>query len=231
MLATVVLPLVATWTAGSLLLVALAGQDAVPYEDLLLDPNATGRLPWYTGLISSLGVLGWTVAAVAAAAGAWISGQGGREQARQCLGGGALLSVLLLVDDLFQLHVVVSLGLGLSKVWFYGLYLLLGSWWLAHGRREIRRTRWPLLAAAAVALAGSVGVDQLVPPSLPALVAEDSCKFLGILAWGLYFVCTGRDIARSTLASSTLASSTMSRSETMSRSDLSPPREALYRRR
>jgi len=188
------------WAVASVFLGALAAQDVIPYEQLVLDPSAYGDVAWYTGLISNLGILGWTVATAVAATGGWLAGRAGRPGARALLRGGALYSSLLLLDDLFQLHVVVTHALGAPKAGFYGAYLVLGCWWAWTNARELRRTRWPLAAAAVAALSASVAVDQGMAAGSVALVAEDSCKFLGILAWGLYFVLTGRDIALSVLA-------------------------------
>lgn len=197
------------WSLASGLLAALTTQHTIPYEELMLDPTFYGHLPWYAGLVSNLGVLGWTASTVVAGAGAWMAAAGDRPGARQYLGGAALFSALLLLDDLFQLHVVVTHQLGLSKAPFYGLYLLMGSWWLAANWREAGRTRWPLLAAAGLALSASMAIDQGVPASPLALLAEDSSKFLGIVAWCLYFCLTAADISRSVLASSRLAPSLM----------------------
>lgn len=194
------LPLAGLWAAASVFLGALAAQHAIPYEQLVLDPNAYGDIAWYTGLVSNLGVLGWTVATVVATASGWLAGRAGRPGARHLLGGGGLYSALLLLDDLFQLHIVVTHALGVPKAAFYAVYLVLGCWWAAANGTELSRTRWPLAAAAVGALALSVAIDQGLPASSLALVAEDSCKFLGILAWGLYFVLTGRDITLSILA-------------------------------
>ena len=193
-------PLAILWLAGALLLAGLLSQEAVPYEELLLDPAHYQGRPWYTGLISNLGVLGWSTATVAAAGGSWLGRLGGRVGAAEMLRGGALLSGLLLLDDLFQLHIVVPHTLDLPKVVFYGLYGGLAGWWFIGTRLELLRTRWPLLAAAVAALSASVAVDRLWSGTGGGLIAEDSAKFLGILAWALYFVMTARDITRSVLA-------------------------------
>jgi len=180
------------------LLIAITKQNAIPYEDLLLDPSQYQGRPWYTGLVSNLGVLAWTVAAAAATGGAWIANAARRHGATAMLRGGALLTTLLLLDDLFQLHIIVPKTLGLPKVSFYGLYLVLSVWWLSSSWFELRRTRRLLLTAAVIALGCSVLFDQVAATG-GGLVAEDSAKFLGILAWALYFVTTTRDIARSVL--------------------------------
>lgn len=194
------LPLAASWLAGSALLLVVIRQEVIPREQLLLDPSSYSRVPWYAGMVSSFGILGWTTATVAAAAGAWIARIGDRPPAACLLRGGSLLSALLLLDDLFQLHIVVTGTLDIGKVDVYLIYLGLGSWWAITNRREAWRTRWPLLVAAVAALAGSAIADQVGPASETGVVVEDSLKFLGILAWAQYFAVTGRDIAASIVA-------------------------------
>ena len=191
------LPLAVLWLAGSVLLYVLIRQEAIPHEQLLLDPNSYSRLPWYSGMVSNLGILGWTTGAVSAAGGAWIAKLGGRAAAAEMFRGGSLLSVLLLLDDLFQLHVVVTKALDVPKVAFYGVYIALGTWWGLANRAEVMRTRWQLLVAAGAALAGSAIADQLAPQTGNGLVVEDSLKFLGILAWAQFYVITNRDVSRS----------------------------------
>ncbi|MEM9130925.1 MAG: hypothetical protein AAF962_11970 [Actinomycetota bacterium] len=195
------LPLVVVWLSGSIVLWALVRQDGIPYADLVLDPAQYERRPWYTGLVSNLGVLGWTTATVASAVGAGAAQRGGRSGAAQYLRAGASLSGLLLLDDLFQLHIIVPRTLGQPKMLFYGCYAVLAAWWAFSEARELLRTRWPLLAAAVGALATSVAVDVVGGGGEQALVIEDSAKFLGILAWALYFWMTTADIVGSLAAS------------------------------
>ncbi len=197
------MPLAALWLGACCLLVAMVLQNQVPYEDLLLDPTYASGLPWYMGMVSNLGVLGWTAAAVSGGLGSWTAQMANRRGAAMMLAGGSLLTVLLLFDDLFQLHVLVKPLLGLPK---WSAYLVYGSaamFWVGTQAVEIRRTRYGLLVAAATAFAVSLLLDQLAPAfdlsARGALVAEDSAKFFGILAWAQYFVLTSVDIVRSIL--------------------------------
>ena len=48
---------------------------------LFLDPAYVNGGTWYDGLVSQLGVVAWTVAAVSAAWSAWIASVSGRRQA------------------------------------------------------------------------------------------------------------------------------------------------------
>lgn len=195
-------PLASIWMFGLVVLGGLVAQRQVPYDQLLLDPNSVNRVPWYTGLVSNLGVLGWSVATTAGFFGTWIGRYGGRPNAATMLGRGAVLSSVLLLDDLFQLHVAVKPLFGISKPVVYLCYLLVGLWWLTTQHREIRRTRVELLVAAGAAFATSVLFDQAGTSTgtfsaQSALVIEDAAKFLGVLAWALYFVLTSSDIVRS----------------------------------
>ncbi len=187
-------PLAVVWAGAGLLLAVAHRQRTIPLETLVLDPAAHGGLPWYTGLISNLGILGWTTATVGAGLGAMAATHGARPGAATFLRTGALLSALLLLDDLFQLHSVIPRTVPVQKVGWYGLYLTLGLAWLAASQVEIRRTRWPLLAAACGALSTSVAVDLVGDGGRTALLAEDGAKFLGILAWAHYFAATANDI-------------------------------------
>lgn len=196
------IPLAIIWFVGLALLLGLVAQRQVPYDQLLLDPNNLNKVPWYTGLVSNLGILGWTTATATAFFGSGVARYGNRQAAASMLRRGGVLSCVLLFDDLFQLHVAVKPLFGVSKSMVYVAYLAVAGWWFVTQFREIRRTRVELLIAAGIAFAGSVIVDQVGAdaPGLSdqsALLVEDACKFLGVLAWALYFVMTSRDIVRS----------------------------------
>lgn len=198
------LPLALLWGAGATLLVGLISQNQVSYDQLLLDPNSVNGVPWYTGLVSNLGVLGWTTATSVGFVGAWIADVGDRPGAVSMLRGGALLSAILLLDDLFQIHILVKPLLGVPKAGVYAAYLLLTGWWAISQLQEIRRTRALLLSAAGFAFFLSVVVDQTGTKLFgladsTALLAEDAAKFLGVLAWAQYFVLTSTDVVRSIL--------------------------------
>ncbi len=196
------LPIAVIWAIGLVFLVGLALQRQVPYDELLLDPNNVAGIPWYTGLVSNLGILGWTTATVTAIFGAWIAHYGNRPAAARMLLHGAVLSAVLLFDDLLQLHVILKPALGIPKLAVYIVYLGIAGWWVASQWRELRRTRAELLVAAGAAFAISIGLDQVatVVPWLTAnqrLLGEDAAKFLGVLAWAQFFTLTSSSIVTS----------------------------------
>lgn len=191
-------PLVGVWLAGLVVLGGTLGTTSFDDKDVLLDPAHLAGLPWYTGLISNLGVLAWTLAAVAAAAAAHIAMLGGRDQAAHFLKQAAALGTLLALDDLLLLHSSVFPKLfGVSKTMVLAVYGCMGLAWAISNRHEIVRTRWGLLGAAGVAMGGSIVIDQLFAGASWSLVAEDGAKFMGVLAWATYFSLTARDIASS----------------------------------
>ena len=184
---------------------AVVGCVAVQSDDvrtlLFIDPSTSAALPWYTGLVSELGILGWAAAATAAAASAFVAGVGRRRGAAWFLVHGCGLGTLLCLDDLLQVHSGPLLGLlGVPKVGMLALLAGAVVHWAVIHRRELARTRRGLLAGAATAFALSLAVDVLGTGRGIALVVEDGAKLLGILAWAAYFLTTGADIVRSVVA-------------------------------
>ena len=196
----VAVPLVIAWGVGLAVMATVAGQSQDRAGQLLMDPSFTLGTRWYTGLVSNLGILAWTVGGAAAFAGAWWCRLGGRHRASKFLVGGGAVGVLLLVDDLFQFHsVLLPSELNAPKFVGEGILGLAMAWWVLTHVREIRRTHLHLLLAAGAGLFLSFVVDAVYAP-LPGQgwnIIEDGSKFLGILAWSTYFVVTARDISRS----------------------------------
>ncbi|MCP5027386.1 MAG: hypothetical protein GY929_13980 [Actinomycetia bacterium] len=189
------------WGTG-LLVLAFAGlQNQVPVSDLLNDPATVAGVMWYAGLISNLGAIGWTVAAAAAAGAAFVARVGGRPRSTiTFLRGGALVGAMLLVDDLFQVHQrLVPREVGLSKPIVLLIEVVLAGGWVISSYPELKRTRWHLLVMAGGAFFISLVVDQLIsgPEAGARILVEDGAKFLGVLAWALYFVRTAGDIVAS----------------------------------
>jgi hypothetical protein len=198
-------PLLILWATAGLLLVALLMQRAIPFDQLVLDANRIAGVPWYTGLLSNLGIVGWSVAAAAAGGGAWVSALGHRHGAERMLRGGAALSILFLLDDLFQIHMLAVPLIGVPKSAVMAAYASLTLWWLGANLWEIARTRTGVFAAALLALMLSVVTDRLGTAGgrlglLTSLALEDGLKFLGILAWAQYYLLTAADIVRSVVA-------------------------------
>ena len=196
-------PLGALWLVGIVLLAAARVQTATPISNLFLDPAHISGLPWYTGALSTFGILVWTGGVVFAAAGAWVARRIGRESASRFLTVGAFATLVLVFDDVFALHASFLRNMiGGSKIAAQLLIVLPTLVWVALFLDDIKRTRSALLVAAFASLGGSVLVDIGVGfAGETRLLVEDGLKFLGILAWSQYFAITSRDIAASAISS------------------------------
>lgn len=193
-------PLLAAWVVAASALAMVANQRSVPVEQLFLDAAFLTGEPWYTGVLSDLGILGWTAATVAALGGGWVAAQTGRPTAARFLRAAAAVSVVLLADDLLQLHADLLRFTGLPKSLRQLLIVLPAVVWLVRYAGEIARTRWVVLAGALGGFAVSLLTDALAHErSITGLFLEDSAKLLGILAWAQYMILTSLDIARSTI--------------------------------
>lgn len=203
-------PLIAVWAVAGAILLVVGLQSQVPTRTLFLDPAALGNLPWYTGMVSNIGILAWTVAAASALGGAWVAGQTDRPSAARFLGAGGVVATILLLDDLFLFHSgFLPNVLGIPKSFAMLLVISPAVTWLAVFAGEVIRTRWFILAAALAAFFVSVAADQVLHPTgSAALMFEDGAKFLGVIAWSLYFVLTTHDIVRSTIQAAKVRSRT-----------------------
>lgn len=188
------------WAITATLLYISAAQDRVPTERLFLDPASVAGQPWYTGLLHELGVLGWTVAATAAAGGGLVATMAARWRAAWFLSSGAVLTAVLLVDDVTAFHAQAGPALGVPKLVTIGALLGAAALWFGANRREIGRTRWLMLLASLGALSLSVLVDIERRESDLHVFFEDAPKLMGIVGWATYFVYTSVDLTRSVVA-------------------------------
>jgi hypothetical protein len=196
-----VTPLIVAWSIASIGLAAAGIQNSVPLEQLFLDPSYLANAPWYAGLLSNLGILSWTVAAVTAAGGSWVAFHTQRASAGRFLGVASFVATVFLADDLLLLHSgLLRQTTGMPKTAAMALVCIPALIWVVLFHDEIRRTRWIVLAAAGAGLATSVGVDIVFSPAgASGLMLEDGAKFMGVVAFAVYNSLTAVDIARSTI--------------------------------
>lgn len=187
-------------------LLALGLVAGIPLADLTRDPQDILAAPWHTGVLSNLGIVLWAAAAgiclFTAAVRDAPRNDDGRRVTRFLLLAG-LITVALLLDDLFQLHRQLLPGQPLlSRLLTLGLAAGLIGFWLLHNRRIIARTENLLLLVALAAFSVSVLIDTTARMLAPDLVAaaglnrgetlyflvEDGAKFIGILFW-LAYLC------------------------------------------
>ncbi len=179
-----------------LLLLAVAAvsqRSGQPVADYLRDPaSSTGAHP-LLGLVSNVGVLAWCAALSCSLLGVMLL-RGARAPAaeRHFLIGGAALTALLMLDDLFLLHQqLYPQWLGVPEALVLAFYAICGGLWLMHCREQILASRIVLLITAVALFSVSLLVDWIFVPgpedTLPYLL-EDGAKLLGIASWLGFFV-------------------------------------------
>jgi hypothetical protein len=179
------------WRAALLAVTAASGALAaayavgyardIPLSALTRDANATGRLPWYAGALSQVGVLVWMAgSAVAVAASTFVAGPD-----RHFLRWFGLLGMALAFDDALLLHEgpfkpiehVIYAGYGTSAVWLAVKYFSV-----------MTPTSRALGFTSGAFLAGSVGLDLLDARS----AVEDAFKLIGVVSYAALGICQAR---------------------------------------
>lgn len=161
----------------------------VPFSHLLRDPNQVTDSSSLTGALSTVGLVGWTAAAVLLFTAAWLRGRRGLDGRPTFLAVTGLLAMAAFVDDAYLLHERAFVGVtgGHEFVW-YAVYVSIVGVWLVAFRAELRRAPVELLIAA-VALAASQALD--VAPGRYVLW-EESLKLVGI---GWFVAFAAREVA------------------------------------
>jgi hypothetical protein len=169
----------------------------VPFSDLSRDPVAVAGGHAYYGFVSNVGVILWSFSAGIGLFTFVLLSRSPRVDGRMrgFVASGALLSFLLLSDDLLMLHErVYPKVFGINEKVTIALYGLMVIAYLFAFWREILRSRWVYLQLALLFFLVSVTTDKLPESLLGAHhLVEDGAKFLGIVSWfGFQFaVCFG----------------------------------------
>jgi hypothetical protein len=165
----------------------------------LRDPAAYVDFPFYVGMFSHIGVLGWWTAAAAGLLAAFTLRQASEER-RMMLWGG-LLSMVLAIDDLFMVHEnVMPAHLGIPELLALAAIGLAGVAYLWRFRALHVQVAPVLLAVCLVLFASGIVVD-LVRGSAQderglGILVEDGFKLAGIGGWAAYHLLVARDFLR-----------------------------------
>ncbi|MFN1835568.1 hypothetical protein AB2B38_009930 [Balneola sp. MJW-20] len=161
---------------------------SVPIEKFTADPAATANFHPFTGIVSNLGALLWCTAAVACLFSSVLSNKY-IQNSDGFLISSALLSILLLTDDLFMLHeYVFPYNLNIDQYFVYMAYVIPVLSYLIYYRNRILQFDAWILGVALFFLGSSVVGDFILPQDGGiAYFIEDSLKFFGIGAWTVYY--------------------------------------------
>ena len=186
--------LIALWAGAAVLVVLVVVAHRVlgrPYGDFTRDPDAVADAPFYVGALSLFGLIAWGAGAAAGGLAAAVLWTVPPRRAVLSLAFLSVFTLYLATDDAYQLHEsVFPSDLGIPQDAIYAAYVLVAAAYLVLAHSVIFRTQWWLLGAALVAFAVSIGLDVLIESRGLPILAEDSAKLFGILAWGLYIAHT-----------------------------------------
>ena len=172
--------------AGVWLISSVTGVDL---SDLTRDAVAVVDTHLYVGALSTTGLMLWAATAGICLLGARaLSCSTGRRETVWFLFSAGLLTALLGLDDAFLLHErVFPTYLGLPQKGVYLCYIGMILGFLLFFFEKILRTDFVLLGVSLVFMAMSVGMDEFIIYSRFETFVEDSCKFVGIVFWLIYF--------------------------------------------
>jgi hypothetical protein len=194
------LPTVAASLAvsGGVLLATLVihWRRGVALGDLTRDPAAISGVPVYTGFLSNMGMLFWSsTVAVCFFTATFVARRAATRPTGRFLYASGLLTLLLLMDDLFQLHErVFPLSLGIPEPIVFLGYGSMTLVYLTRFRRVILDSEYLLLGLALGCFGLSVAVDVLTDREL--YLWEDGAKFVGIVTWLAYFARVSAQVLR-----------------------------------
>lgn len=151
-------------------------------RDVMAIATARDDLPYYAAWGTYTGVLAWVAASAVLLLGARLVAGGPRRTAG-LLVGGAVVALLLAVDDLYMLHDAFLLQRGVDERVSQAVVVLVGlGWVLRYGRRLRGHPETPVLAVAVVLLAHSALSD--VTGDL--LLHEEATKLASALSWAVW---------------------------------------------
>ena len=174
---------------GLLSLVAiLSSVMDVPVSRFTRDPAAITRVSPFVGVISNIGILFWCSTTAVCFLTAAVHFRKGSATVARFLFAAGLLTLLLLMDDLFMFHErmfpkVLKIPQNLVYVAYIGL--ILG--YFVKFRSVLLRTEFVVLFAACGFLGLSMMADVFLLQRGMQFLYEDGLKLFGIVSWFIYF--------------------------------------------
>jgi hypothetical protein len=158
----------------------------VPPGFMTTDPLETAEYPWYTGFLSNLGAILWSVSIGCAFSSAFII-TNNRQVAPFLIATGTI-SIVLVLDDMFRLHdSFFPSRLHIPEYFTIFIYSLLVVIYLFSFHRVILSDISFLIFAGALLFFGASRIFAMVTPysSIETFI-KDSLKFMGIALWLTY---------------------------------------------
>lgn len=167
-----------------LLLVVLAALIAhIPVSSLTRDIASIAQVHPLLGVLSNIGVLLWCATAAICFFGSSLLRQQHLHSVARFLRWAGLMTVVLLLDDLFMIHEYIApVHFHVDEKVVLASYAAAAGLYLLTHRRLILAANYLLLVAAMLLFSASMLVDLADGRGWWRL-AEDGCKILGIASW------------------------------------------------
>ena len=164
----------------------------------LRDIVATGKLPFFAGFVAQLGGMLWSASLTVCLFALYVLGKqnGELSGAKRLLWYGGILTLALLMDDIFLFHEEIAPEyLGINEKIVVAGYGVLGVLFVVVNWREILSSEYLILGLALGLFALSIFLDALPIDDFHLryfwkqleMFLEDGSKFAGIATWLTYF--------------------------------------------
>lgn len=161
------------------------------------DPNAQMNAPFYMGFFSNLGVIIWSAALTICFYCAYRLPDSSDRRNREFLLASGGITLLMALDDLFQLHELVfpqyfHISDNMVYLTYVNVYLIYGI----RFRRQLLQSDFLALVLAFFLLGLSTIIDLLPLPLPKDTFLEDAIKLLGAVTWLVYYTRTASALSR-----------------------------------
>lgn len=191
--------LLITWlltTLALLLAIFASTMKDIPLDTFTQDPNAQLNAPFYLGFFSNVGIIIWSAAMTICFYCAFRLPENGDSRNREFLMVSGLITLLMALDDLFQLHeLVFPKYLNVSENMVYITYLNIYLIYFIRFRRQLLNSDFIALGVSFFLLGLSTVIDLLPLPMPKDTFLEDAIKLLGAVTWMVYYVRTATELS------------------------------------
>lgn len=198
--------LLITWlitTLALLLAIFASTVKDISLDTFTKDPNAQFNAPFYIGFFSNIGIMIWSASVTICFYSAWKMGikKGPLEQ--QFLIFSGLVTLLMTLDDLFQLHELVfphyfSISENMVYITYLNIYLI----YFIRFRKQLLNSDFIVLGLAFFFLGLSTVIDILPLPMEKDTFLEDAIKLLGAVTWLVYYLRSSDELVTKSIATS-----------------------------
>ena len=165
----------------------------IPIDSFTRDPISVLGGAAYVGFISNIGILFWAFTAAICLFSSIILKQYNNQAVSQFLLYSGLLTLWLLLDDMFMLHdSILPYHLMIPEKLVYLSYITVVLVYLAKFKKEILAYEYVILSLAFCFFALSVLTDLLLQQQGLTSLLEDGFKLFGIMTWFVFFFRTCR---------------------------------------